>query len=162
MTLYSIISLPIYYYIQKPWIKTKANKKQRSQQKDPGNPYSVWVRTSKPPKSIIDGCETLPQLYDKIVNEFGDQKAFGYRPILEETEDVQANGRIFRKYVLDDYRWITYKEASKRINNIASGFVQQGSFALLQINWQFIKIIQFIITRHQTWRYSDDYFRHTS
>lgn len=84
------------------------------------------MRIKKPGKSLIDGCETITQLFEKIVAKYGNKKGFGYRPILEETADVQANGRIFRKYVLDDYVWYTFNEMKTKVDEVASGFLQQG------------------------------------
>lgn len=126
VTLYNIITIPFYYYIQKPWEKKEAAAKPRAKQLDPSNPYSPWMRTTQPPKSLINGCDNVNQLFDKVVATYGSKRAFGYRPILEESTDVQANGRVFKKYVLGDYIWNNFYEMQERVNNVASGFLQQG------------------------------------
>lgn len=126
VTLYSILTLPIYYYIQKPWLITEESKRTKAKQIDPTNPYSPWVRTKKPIKSLIEGCENINDLFDKIVQRYGDKEAFGSRPILNEFEDKQSNGRVFRKFVLGDYQWINFNQAKERVAVIASGFSQQG------------------------------------
>lgn len=65
-------------------------------------------------------------MFDKIVAKHGPKKGFGYRPILDESVDVQANGRLFRKYMLADYKWYTFDEMHKKVTETASGFLQQG------------------------------------
>ena len=94
---------------------------------DPSTPYSSWVRITQPPKSLIDGCDNVTQLFERVVQTYGRKKAFGFRPILEESSDVQANGRVFKKYVLGDYVWNNFNEMHERVNNVASGFLQQGN-----------------------------------
>lgn len=84
------------------------------------------MRTTQPPKSLIDGCENVNQLFDRVVATYGKKQAFGYRPVLEESSDVQANGRVFKKYVLGDYVWNNYNEMQERVNHLSSGFLQQG------------------------------------
>lgn len=124
--MYGIITIPIYYYVQKPWEKLERSREVKAKQLDPSNPYSAWTRTRKPEKTLADGCDTLSQLFDRIVAKYGSKKAFGYRPIVAETEDVQSNGRVFRKYVLGDYVWNNFYEMQKRVNHVASGFLQKG------------------------------------
>ena len=75
----------------------------------------------------MQGCDNVTQFFDRVVSTYGDKKAFGFRPILEESSDVQANGRIFKKYVLGDYQWNNYYEMQERVKNVASGFLQQGN-----------------------------------
>ena len=84
------------------------------------------MRTTQPPKSLIDGCDNVTQLFERVVATYGNKKAFGYRPILEEESAKQENGRFFKKYVLGDYVWNNFNEMHERVNNVASGFLQQG------------------------------------
>lgn len=126
VTLYDIITIPLYYYIQKPWKKLERAASQHGRQLDPTNPYSPWVRTNQHEKNLMQGCDNVTQFFDRVVSTYGDKKAFGFRPILEESSDVQANGRIFKKYVLGDYQWNNYYEMQERVKNVASGFLQQG------------------------------------
>lgn len=75
---------------------------------------------------MIDGCENINQLFERVVADYGNERAFGFRPVLEEAQDLQANGRIFRKYVLGDYQWLTYNQANEKINRLANGFSKLG------------------------------------
>ena len=88
------------------------------------------MRTTQPPKSLIDGCDNVTQMFERVVATYGSKRAFGYRPVLEESSDVQASGRVFKKYVLGDYIWNNFYEMKERVNNVASGFLQQGMFFL--------------------------------
>lgn len=125
--MYDIITIPFYYYIQKPWRLLAASQKaQAKQSSNASNSYGAWMRTTQPPKSLIDGCENVNQLFDRVVATYGTKQAFGYRPVLAESSDVQANGRVFKKYVLGDYVWNNFNEMQERVNHLSSGFLQQG------------------------------------
>ncbi len=116
----------MYYYVQKPWKRQAAAQSARAKQLEPSNVYGAWMRTTQPPKSLIDGCENVNQLFDRVVAKYGNKQAFGYRPVLGESNDVQSNGRVFKKYILGDYVWNNYNEMQERVNNLSSGFLQQG------------------------------------
>lgn len=127
VTLYEIITIPFYYYIQKPWKRQEAAASARARQVDAGSPYNAWKRTIQPPKSLIGGCDNVTQLFERVVTTYGNKKAFGYRPILDESGVVQANGRVFVKRLFSDtYIWLNYNEMYQRVNNLASGLLQQG------------------------------------
>ena len=49
------------------------------------------------------------------------------REILSIDDDVQANGKVFKKFSLSpDYDWVTYEEALKRIRHISDGLLAVG------------------------------------
>jgi len=84
------------------------------------------MRAPPRPENLINGCESVTQFFDKVVATYGNKQAFGYRPVFEESNDIQANGQLFKKYILGDYIWNNFYEMQKRVNNVASGFLQQG------------------------------------
>src|SRR6218665_4042861 len=82
------------------------------------SPIGPWMRTDQPAPNFFNKenqCDNITQFFDRVVAKYSKNKAFGQRPILAEDDDVQANGRVFKKFVLGDYQWMTYKEAQKRI-----------------------------------------------
>lgn len=71
-------------------------------------------------------CETLAELFKKNVQRFGDRKCLGSRVVFGEEDEVQPDGKIFRKLLLGDYQWLTYKEADERVEHLARGLYLQG------------------------------------
>lgn len=75
--------------------------------------------------SVFD-CETLTELFRKNVKRFGDRKCLGYREIFGEEDERQADGKVFRKLILGDYIWLTYKQVDEKVENLARGFYLHG------------------------------------
>jgi long-chain acyl-CoA synthetase len=42
---------------------------------------------------------------------YGSTSLLGTREILDEEDEVQSNGKMFKKFILGDYRWISYEVA---------------------------------------------------
>ena len=45
-----------------------------------------------------------------LYSRYRDKKLLGTRDILGEEDEVQPNGKMFKKLELGDYRWLTYEE----------------------------------------------------
>ena len=43
------------------------------------------------------------------------RKLLGTRDVLEEEDELQPNGKMFKKLALGDYRWFTYEQVQKDI-----------------------------------------------
>ena len=71
---------------------------------DLGNPKFI--------KEFQEGkCDTMADAWSWAVARYSDMQLFGTRDILGEEDEVQPNGKIFRKLELGAYRWMTYEEA---------------------------------------------------
>ena len=46
--------------------------------------------------------------------------------MISEEEELQPNGKIFRKVVLGHYQWFSYNQIDERIENIAKGLLVNG------------------------------------
>lgn len=57
---------------------------------------------------------------------FGDVQTLGTREILSIDDEVQPNGKIFKKYDLGDYKWMSYDGIRKRILNFSNGLLNMG------------------------------------
>ena len=43
---------------------------------------------------------------------YSDKRLLGTRDVLGEEDEVQPNGKMFKKLELGDYRWMTYEEVA--------------------------------------------------
>ena len=56
------------------------------------------------------GNETMADVWDWSVARYREKRLVGTRDILGEEDEVQPNGKMFKKLELGDYRWLTYEE----------------------------------------------------
>lgn len=127
ISLYDIVTYPVYFITQQPWKKTRAMHAVRAVQENPEDPYSPWVRIGKAPVCLAEGCETIDEMMRKCIKTYYNRNAFGYRRILAEEKVVQNDGRVFYKRSLEPkYTWFTYGEVDKRIDNIMRGILLNG------------------------------------
>jgi len=71
-------------------------------------------------------CNTMAQVWDWSVKRYPDKKLLGTRDILGEEDEVQANGKMFKKLELGDYRWMTYEEVDGMADNFGRGLRTLG------------------------------------
>lgn len=71
--------------------------------------------------SPFPGCNSLDELYERAVNLHRDADCLGVRELLSEDDELQPNGKVFRKAVFGDYHWQSYREINERVFNVGSG-----------------------------------------
>jgi len=126
---YDIITFPIYLLAQKPWNRRRESAQRRARQLDPSSPYSPWVRALKhqvPDTHFVNACNTVDELWARAVREYGDRQCVGYRRVLAESDDRQPDGKVFRKRLLDDYRFLSYVEVDELVGVAANGLLALG------------------------------------
>ncbi|XP_076338573.1 fatty acid CoA ligase Acsl3-like [Tachypleus tridentatus] len=123
---YDIVSLPFYFVLQKPWekwMKTSVWSKHQI----PGNVFSPLVRVdddnTEPP---LQGVKTVDELFRSSVKRYGTTKCFGTREVRGSEEEVQQDGKIFKKLILGVYKWMTYEEADKKVELTGKGLMAVG------------------------------------
>ena len=105
-----------------------------AKQKIPNDPYSSWICTKEANVEYWDSCKTVPELFKRIVLEFGDKKCFGQRKLISEEEELQSNGKLFKKVVLGEYQWFSYNQVDVRVEHIAKGLLVNGDKDTRQSN----------------------------
>ncbi len=131
---YTYLTLPIYYFIQKPYKKLESATAQRSKQLDPNDPYSPWVRLRSTKFHVLNTCGTMAEALHMVRHLYSPQRlAIGYRKILEEKvvtdgngNAIRVDGKVLRKFRLSDYQWMTYREVIDRVDCIARGLLVNG------------------------------------
>ena len=56
----------------------------------------------------------------------GNRGCMGTRELLSEEDEVQPNGRVFKKVILGDYQWLTYNEAYDSVKRLSAGLAAIG------------------------------------
>lgn len=83
----------------------------------------------------FQGICTLDQLFKQSVEKHGNRGCMGTRELIAEEDEIQSNGRVFKKVILGDYNWMTYNQAYEEVQRISSGLnaigVQQKEFVII-------------------------------
>lgn len=134
--LYTYLTLPIYWLIQKPWKRLKETSYTRAAPMVKDDPSTPWVSTFPSDyKYVLDEVSTIDEMMNKVQNYFNlDRRALGYRRVLREhvvtgpdgKTPLRIDGRTVKKRELSEYNWISYEEMVKRKNFIARGFHLNG------------------------------------
>lgn len=127
INVYDVLTYPIYYIVQKPWIKKQKYDRIRAVQEDPSNPYSSWVRVGEPPEMIIDKCTTIDEIMRTCFDVYKNRPCMGYRQVLEEIEEVQSDGKVhIKKRLAPEYTFLSYSQVSERLDHIMRGLLLSG------------------------------------
>ncbi|XP_022690631.1 long-chain-fatty-acid--CoA ligase 4-like [Varroa jacobsoni] len=124
---YDIVTLPVYTIIQRPWRQSFARSTLYAAPLKPGDPQSPWAPVTVPDYEIFKGITTVDQLIRRAIALYGDKECLGTRWVLAEENEVQPNGKVFKKLRLaSDYKFITYKQFDELLDLTGRGFLALG------------------------------------
>lgn len=91
----------------------------------------LTYRTTDPPrdvhvKMLQENIDTLEKVFNYVAKTYTSKRCLGTRQILSEEDEVQQNGRVFKKYNLGDYKWKTFTEAERTAANFGRGLRELG------------------------------------
>lgn len=68
----------------------------------------------------------MDQLFSRSVKIYNYRKCLGTRERLKEEDEIQPNGRVFKKLICGNYNWQTYAEVDTHAKNFGSGLAVLG------------------------------------
>lgn len=94
---------------------------------DKSDPSSPFRSTLFPDLiGVEDPDMNLYKKFESGVKNFTDLKTMGIREIHSIDDEVQPNGKVFKKFSLGEYKWSTYGKMFERINNFSNGLLSIG------------------------------------
>lgn len=100
---YDFLTFPVYLIIQRPWEKRKASRriKARPIYKDERSIVYRSVDSAKLEHvtMVREKIETMEALLKWVAVHHKDKPCFGTRQILAEEDELQPNGRVFKKVI---------------------------------------------------------------
>jgi len=76
---------------------------------------------------IVNGkVDTVTKSFNYAVNKYKSRSCLGTREVLGEEDEVQKNGKLFKKLALGDYSWLTYEEVADRAHDFGRGLRALG------------------------------------
>ncbi|KAK4810198.1 hypothetical protein QYF61_010971 [Mycteria americana] len=142
LEVHAILLLPVYLLISVysmlvfiPWYFLTNAKKKKAMAKrlkakpisdKPGSPYRSVTHLDSLANINIPGADTLDKLFDHALAKFGKKDCLGTREILSEENEMQPNGKVFKKLILGTYRWLSYEEVNEKVNRLGRGLTALG------------------------------------
>lgn len=127
---YDLLTFPVYLILQRPWEKRKASRriKARVLSKDDTTITYRSVDSPGPMHTALERekIETLDKMFQWVVQMHTDKKCLGTRQILAEEDEIQPNGRVFKKYKMGEYKWKTFKEVDNLASSFGRGLLELG------------------------------------
>ncbi|XP_038134039.1 long-chain-fatty-acid--CoA ligase 4 [Cyprinodon tularosa] len=126
--LYSLISFLPWYFITGAGQKCSQSKrmKARSTSGSPEGPYRSVDHFESLATEDFPGKDTLDKLFQHAVQRFGPADCLGTREVLSEENEIQPSGKVFKKVILGEYRWLSYQQLDAAASEFGSGLAALG------------------------------------
>lgn len=120
--LYSLISFLPWYFITGAGQKRtqSARMKARSTTGSPEGPYRSVDHFDSLATEDFQGKDTLDKLFKHAVKRFGPADCLGTREVLSEENEIQPNGKVFKKVRLSNFSTVSCSGTSLKLHLIVS------------------------------------------
>ncbi|MGH0156653.1 UNVERIFIED_CONTAM: hypothetical protein FKN15_032328 [Acipenser sinensis] len=128
MWLYTALTFVPWYFL------TDAQKKQTMAKRIKAKATSD--KTESPYRSVdhfdslaamtFPGIDTLDKLFSHAVEKFGKADCLGTREVLSEENEKQPSGKVFKKLILGEYKWLSYEDVDAQVKHFGSGLAALG------------------------------------
>ena len=125
--IWDFLTYPIYEAIYRPSERRKALRKPQSicvsqYTTDSQMIFESVEKTSNfYSKFVKSRSKTLADAWKWAVSTYKAKPALGTREIIKEEDEVQKSGKVFKKYNLGDYRWLTYEDVDTTADYFGRG-----------------------------------------
>ncbi|CAH1782381.1 unnamed protein product [Owenia fusiformis] len=93
---------------------------------EPSAPWRALESLGELATTISPDCKTLDELFKRAAQIHSESPCLGTREVLAEEDETQPNGKVFKKFILGDYTWQTFKDVDTRAENLGSGLASLG------------------------------------
>ncbi|XP_010793629.1 long-chain-fatty-acid--CoA ligase 3b [Notothenia coriiceps] len=125
---YSVITfIPWYFLSGASNNLERANRiKARSVSGLPLGPYRATNSQDKLVAWMHPNVGTLDKMFKYAASRFPQRDCLGTREVLSEEDEIQPNGKVFKKVILGNYNWLSYEEAYEAAKCFGSGLAALG------------------------------------
>uniref|UniRef100_A0AAY5EJT6 long-chain-fatty-acid--CoA ligase n=1 Tax=Electrophorus electricus TaxID=8005 RepID=A0AAY5EJT6_ELEEL len=117
---YSIITFLPWYLI------SGTSAKQARVSGNPAGPYRAMHSQNQLVSQLYVAMDTLDKVFAYAVQRFPHRDCLGTRELLSEEDEVQHNGKIFKKVILGEYNWLSFEETFQLAQTFGSGLAALG------------------------------------
>ncbi|XP_037537600.1 long-chain-fatty-acid--CoA ligase 3b [Nematolebias whitei] len=120
---YSVITfIPWYFFSGAGTNLERARRiKAQSVSGHPAGPYRSTNSLATLVAWLNPGVDTLDKMFENAARRFPARDCLGSREVLSEEDELQPNGKVFKKVILGNYNWLSYEEAYNVAKCFGSG-----------------------------------------
>ncbi|CDQ74296.1 unnamed protein product [Oncorhynchus mykiss] len=104
--------------------------KARSVSGRPAGPYRATNHEDGSQQKLVSslhpGVDTLDKVMEHGAARFPERNCLGTREVLSEEDELQPNGKVFKKVILGEYQWMSYEETYQAAVCFGSGLAALG------------------------------------
>uniref|UniRef100_A0AAA9TY84 long-chain-fatty-acid--CoA ligase n=1 Tax=Bos taurus TaxID=9913 RepID=A0AAA9TY84_BOVIN len=126
ISLYTILTYIPYYFLSESRQEKSNRTKAKPVNSKPDSAYRSVNSLDGLASVLYPGCDTLDKVFMHAKNKFKDKRLLGTREILNEEDEVQPNGKVFKKVILGSYNWLSYEDVFVRAFNFGNGLQMLG------------------------------------
>uniref|UniRef100_A0A667YII0 long-chain-fatty-acid--CoA ligase n=1 Tax=Myripristis murdjan TaxID=586833 RepID=A0A667YII0_9TELE len=89
-------------------------------------PYRAINSQEKLVAWLHPGVDSLDKVFEYAARKFPERDCLGTRQVLSEEDELQPNGKVFKKVILGNYNWLSYDEAYQTAKCFGSGLAALG------------------------------------
>ncbi|XP_067102448.1 long-chain-fatty-acid--CoA ligase 3a [Osmerus mordax] len=93
---------------------------------DPAGPYRDMRATKRLMSSLRPGMDSLDKVFEDAAKRFPKRDLLGTRELVKEEDESQVNGKVFKKVVLGEYRWLSYEQTHRAASRFGCGLAALG------------------------------------
>ncbi|XP_014369067.2 long-chain-fatty-acid--CoA ligase 4 isoform X2 [Papilio machaon] len=125
-----ILTFPIHLLLQRPWRKRALSRRIKARVIE-STPTSVTVRSVSEPSDIHlrlvrDGVTTMEAMLRAAAQRWAQRPCLGTRTVLGERDELQPNGRVFKKFKMGEFVWRSFSEVEAEARQFALGLRELG------------------------------------
>ncbi|XP_030629001.1 long-chain-fatty-acid--CoA ligase 3b [Chanos chanos] len=132
---YSVITFIPWYLLSGAAANQERAKrvKARSASGRPAGPYRAVNAQNRLVSLLHEGVDTLDKVFEYAVQHFPERDCLGTREVLSEEDEIQPNGKVFKKVILGEYNWLSYQSTFDACRCFGSGLAALGQKPLCNI-----------------------------
>jgi len=128
--IYDYISYPIYYFVQKPWRVRKHRKGIHAKKTSEGEDHVTYHSVQEPTAVNRDmrrfNLNTMEKVLSHCIGKHNNREMLGTREIIAEEKETQPDGKVFAKYNLGNYSFISFREFGDLAEKFGRGLREIG------------------------------------
>ncbi|XP_077415263.1 long-chain-fatty-acid--CoA ligase 3b isoform X2 [Vanacampus margaritifer] len=125
---YSVITFIPWYFLSGAGTNLERARriKARSISRHPAGPYRAINSQRELVAWLHPGVDTLDKVFEYAAKRFPRRDCLGTREVLSEEDELQPNGKVFKKVILGNYNWLSYDETYQAARMFGSGLAALG------------------------------------
>ncbi|XP_056453518.1 long-chain-fatty-acid--CoA ligase 3b [Gadus chalcogrammus] len=125
---YSVITFLPWYFLSgtSTSLERARRQKARSITGHTAGPYRAINSQQGLAAALYPGLDTLDKVFEHAAMRFPARHCLGTRQLLSEEDELQPNGKVFKKVILGDYNWLSYQEVYQAAKSFGCGLAALG------------------------------------